>query len=157
MPTNQEEVPTEPAMGAITDRQLLVDMAQKLSGLVTTVNNVAQNQLGFGAKLATLEQKYDSLEDKVKSLSQRAKDPSQHDLDAQKALAEETAAREALAKKVDGLDAKQDAQTAIMKRVENAAVTWWSSPAGRVVRYIAYGAAVGWAIRNNIHIPGITP
>lgn len=150
-----KEAPTEPAMGAITDRQLLVDMAQKLSGLVTTVNNVANNQADFGSKLVTLERNYEDLRDRVDMVSRRAKDPSQHDLDAQTALAAETAAREALAKEVSEIKAETKVQTAIMQRIEDRAVTWWNSPAGKTARAIAYAAAVGWLLGHNIHIPGI--
>lgn len=156
MPT--DEVPTEPAMGAITDRQLLVDMAQKLGGLVTTVKEgfeaSASRDLELVQRVTALEQWKHTADERLNRNSDRASEPSKHDLDAQAALAEEITKREELATKVDKLDEKQDAQTAIMTEVKGAVVTWYSSPTGKVIRYIAWGVVAGWLAKNNIHIQG---
>lgn len=154
-----KEAPSEPAMGAITDRQLLVDVAQKLGVLMTTTKEgfeaSASRDLELVQRVTALESWKLTADDRLNRNSARASEPSQHDLDAQAALAAEVEARKKLEAKVDTIDKKQDVQTAIMTRVESAAVTWWSSPAGKIVRYVAYGAAIGWLAKNNIHIPGV--
>jgi len=152
---NQDEITTEPVMGAITDRQLLVDMAQKVSSLVSLVKTATDGLSETVQRLAVLESRVTNAEGRIDNASLRAKEPSTHDLEAQAALAAEAEKREALSKEVDALRVETAAQTKILERIEAAAVTWWTSQTGKTVRAIAWGAAVGWALKNNIHIPGI--
>lgn len=167
-PKTPEEVPTEPSMGAITDRQLLVDAVQKLASLYATVKDgfasSAARDLDLSHRVTGLEQWRHDVDDRMSRNSARADQPSKHDLEAQAALAAETAAREALAKEVSGIktevsEIKVDtkAQTEIMTRVESAVVTFWKSQPGRAIQWLAWGAFLGWLAKNNIHIPGINP
>lgn len=156
-----DQVPTQPAVVAITDRQLLVDVAQKLAGLVVTVKEgfegSASRDLEIVQRVTQLETWRETAEARFNSNSLRASEPSKHDLEAAAALAEEIAKREALATAVATLTTKTDAQTVILGELRGAVVTWYSSPAGKVARYIAWGVALGWLAKNNIHIQGINP
>lgn len=156
-----DQIPTQPAVSAVTDRQLLVDVAQKLAGLVVTVKEgfegSASRDLEIVQRVTQLETWRDSAEERLKSNSLRASEPSRHDLEAASALAEEIAKREALATAVATLTTKTDAQTVILGELRGAVVTWYSSPAGKVARYIAWGIVAGWLAKNNIHIQGINP
>lgn len=160
-PPDQPQIPTQPLVEAITDRQLLVDVSQKLAGLVVTVKEgfegSASRDLELVQRVGSLESWRIEAEGRLKANSDRAAEPSKHDIEAQAALSAEIAKREDLAKTVANIEAKTDAQTAILNEVRGAVVTWFSSPAGKVVRYIAWGALLGWAAHYNIHIPGINP
>ena len=151
---NQEEVPTEPAMGAITDRQLLVDAVQKLGELKATVKDgfeaSASRDLELVQRVTALESWKLSADERLNRNSDRADQPSKHDLEAQAALAAEVEERKALAKKVDEI-------LVIGRELKTAAITFWKTPIGKAVYYVACGAVAGWLAKNNFHIPGINP
>lgn len=55
----------------------------------------------------------------------------------------------------DALKQRVDQVEGIAERIERAAISWYSSPAGKVVRTVLWGAFVGWLAQKNIHIAGI--
>lgn len=164
-PKKTEETPTEPTFGAITDWQLLVDCAQKLSDLVATVREGFESSANRDGEIVQRVIALETWRETAEArLNTRSDAPSKHDLAAAAALAVETAKREELATKVDGIDTKVDGiaqgmttQNAILGELRGAVVTFWSSPKGKAIRAVAWVLFVGWLAKNNIHIQGINP
>ena len=90
--SKQDTTTTEPEMGAITERQLLVDAVQKLGVLTATVKDgfeaSATRDLELVQRVSALESWRELAEERLKKNSDRATEPSKHDLEAQAALAQ---------------------------------------------------------------------
>jgi len=92
--------------------------------------------------------------------SQRAKEPSAHDLETAKALSEEVIARQALAKEVKILRVETNAQTQILKRVDESTVAivsgakrFFGNPVVRVIASAIGGAFLTWLANHGFHVP----
>lgn len=154
-----DTTPTRPETNAITDRQLLVDVAQKLSSLHTTVRegfeSSASRDLEIVQRVTALETWRDTAESRLNA--PRSDAPSRHDLEAAAALAIEVKNREDLAKKVDAIATGMTAQNQVLGELRSAVVTFWTSPKGKYIRAALWVLFVGWLAKNNVHIPGINP
>lgn len=94
--------------------------------------------LSFGQRVVTLEAS-------TKRHSEAARVPSQHDLDAQAALAQEIAAREALAKKVDETHALLAENTAATTEIKKAVVGFFTNKKVIFVGRCVFAIAMGYA------------
>lgn len=98
------------------------------------------------SELVTIHEWRGSIEERLKNNSQRAKAMTDGDRAQDAQLAQEITARQALAAKVDVLEQKTDAQTAILERLDKIA----SNP---LVKQIA--AAAGTAILTWLTMKGL--
>lgn len=168
------ETKTKDDFEAITDRQLLVQAMGKITDLIVVVKGGFEEAVNRDAHLLSrvtaIEEDRkkasgewgswrDDVDARLKRNSDRATEPSSHDLDAAAKIATEITAREALAAKVDKIDVDIGSIAKTVNEVHTAAVSWYSSPTGKLVRTFAYGALVAWVATHypNIHIPGIAP
>jgi len=127
MSETKPSMPAQPKtieLPAMTDRALLEDMSrtvkegfvrqdaradsqdERLDNIERQVDIAVQDGKDNNKRTTLLEVKIEEMQRRADTSSLRVKQPSQHDLEAQAALAQERAAREALAQKVDGVESK---------------------------------------------------
>jgi predicted nucleic acid-binding Zn-ribbon protein len=114
-----------------------------------TLDNVVREGQRTNVRLTRIEERVDEVETRMGRTSSRVKEVSQADLAHDAQLAQERAAREALAQKVDALDAKQDTQLAILTRLDGIA----KNPLVKTIAAMLATAFVTWLATHGIKVP----
>lgn len=97
-----------------------------------------------GAELRVAE-----LESRIGRTSSRVKEVSQQDMAQDAQLAQERAAREALAAKVDAIAKTNETQLAILARLDKVA----SNPTVKLILFAIGVAVTGWLMSHGIKVP----
>lgn len=150
----------QPDTTKISQSEIQLGLLNKLVGTVNDIKSEMQgvradmglvaNDLGIVKdRVALLEKRADDSDKRADASSIRVKGQSQVDLETQAQLAQERMAREALAAKVEGIDAKTDAQTKILEGLKKVA----DKPAVKLAFHALLTAFISWlAIRYGIHV-----
>jgi uncharacterized coiled-coil DUF342 family protein len=119
----------------------------------TTVDTLVDDKREVRLELAGINKRIDRIEERADTSSLRARAESATNLEQDAELVKERAAREELAKKVDAVLEKTDAQTAMLARAENAAKKLWANPAVKALASALWLAFVYWLGSKGIKVP----
>lgn len=116
----------------------------RLTGIETNQEIQGDTVRDLAKRMTAQEERANKQDERLANTSQRVREPSAHDLETAKALADEIAARTALAAKVDTIDVKTDAQTEILNRLEKGAAKLAANPIVRSIAVMLGTAALTW-------------
>lgn len=102
---------------------------------------------------ADMVTRLDRLEEWRKTTSDRVRGVSQSDLEQASQLAQERAAREELATKVDGLVTVNARQLALVESLYSDAKRFAAHPVVKILAAAAWTAAIAWFARHGIEVP----
>lgn len=121
--TNMDATQTQ----ALLLKKLQETMEAGFMGVRADIALVSNDVANLRDRVILVEGRQNKIDERLDGNSVRARASSQVDLDQSAALAAEKEAREALAKKVEELEGKTDAQTVILQRIDGV----FASPAVR--------------------------
>lgn len=131
------------------DMKQVLNATDKMSG---DVDMLISDGRKTNQRLTRVEERLDDFDGRLMRTSARVKEPSQHDLEAQRALADEIAARETLAKQVEALTASQAEQTKMISEVKSAVVGVVMHPKVIFVGKVIFGLAVAYSAAHGLKV-----
>lgn len=175
MSDTKDSMPAQPAtkqLPAMTDRALLEDLRGIVKEGFTNQNQVIAEMntsvdmlIGQGKTFAKWRGEVDAwreeVDERLKTGSLRAKEPSKHDIEIRAELQAEKDAREALAKKVEGVETSlttnTDATLAIKKKIVDGVESFWKRhpkiETALVALIIAAAGVAYTALTHGGHLP----
>lgn len=148
------EKPTQP----LPKEEIQAGLLNKLVGAVNDIKDgvnslradvgMISNDLGIVKdRVSLVERRATDLEEARRLNSLRARSQSEVDQEHDAQLVQERAARESLAKKVDEIERKTDAQTAILERLDRVA----SNPTVKALAHIIATGIAAYLATKGIH------
>lgn len=147
-----EELPPQPRTMELpaADKQdiLLAEVRRGFSELRADISLVANDVSIVKDRVAVVEGRVNALEEARKTTSMRVADASKADLEHEAQLAQERAAREELAAKVDALAKTNEVQLAILARLDHVA----KNPLVKTLAAMLATAAITWLASHGVVI-----
>ena len=135
----------KPPAWAVAMSERMAQGFQKMDANISLVANdlgLVKDELRVHKEAS--DQRFKTLEDRANSTSIRAKTMSEQDLAQDAQLAQERAAREALAAKVDAVAAEMKEQTAMLTSLANKAGALLADPRVKAAGMVLWMAFTGW-------------